>query len=942
MKKTLRILGISYLVYVALSLLVITPLLNFVPHWYLEDTYGRQLETKWVLFNPFTLSLEIREAAIPEKDGSEFVGFESLSANLSVEGLWQNGWVMDRFALSGLHAYVTQLAPGKFNFDDFLPEPAPEEPLPEEPEGDTGLFGITIKAVELHARELAYTDLAREKPATSLWQDLAIAVQDLSTVHAEGQPYTLQVRGPSGGVLDWEGTVSIPDTQSQGTLDITDIDLHTVWEVAEPWLTFEIAEGKLSVAGSYSVNWGEALDYQLQGGKLALRELAMVPKENSDLSDTGVRLAGLDIGPVTLDGTGQSVEIGDIGITGLALDGWMEGDRLSLQELFLGPTDPNEPPPPEADPAEEAAPEWTVALNQLKLNDGAITWRSEFTDPATLSVTPIEATIGPVSWPLAGETSLALSLTANEAATIETGGTLALADGAGTVTYALQGLPLAWFNPNVPPAVKVKIMEGALQIEGDVSLAEFAPQLINLSGAITELSVRVEDSDVPISGWETLRVQGLAVNMVDHHLLLEKLSIDDYTGRIHIMEDGSINTSRALQEELGDEAEEIAEDLTEDKPWTFEIPQIVMTDSEVDFMDQSLPIPFRAVIGDLNGEILGLGGSEPARVDFEGSVDGYAPVSLKGSTDPLSEPIFLDLALIFDGVDMALLSPYSSTYAGYAIDQGLLHLELEYAMKDNQLDGNNSIRMDQLKLGEKVESEQAVDVPLELALSIMTDANGVIDMSVPVSGDVNDPNFNIGGVVGKAIVNIITKAVTAPFTLLASLVGSEEDLQRMTFTTGSAELTDANKQKLQTLSEALAQRPKLAMTITGMLNVDADRDRLQRNALKQELITAGLDPAEVETKGPDWNKAIDKRYKALGMAPPPEGERTSREKYLAVAATVDITDDRLLALAEERAVAVKTHLVNNLGVDASRAVIAQASLDQDETTSFSGVMLGVD
>ena len=162
-------------------------------------------------------------------------------------------------------------------------------------------------------------------------------------------------------------------------------------------------------------------------------------------------------------------------------------------------------------------------------------------------------------------------------------------------------------------------------------------------------------------------------------------------------------------------------------------------------MDQSLPIQFRTVIGDLEGEVLNLSSdpASPATVDLHGSVDGYAPVTLSGAVTPMADPTNLDLTLVFDGVDMALLSPYSGTYAGYVIDRGLLDLNLHYSLKDNHLQGDNAIRVEKLKLGEKMSSDKAVDLPLELALAILTDSNGDIDMQVPVTGDVNNPRFDL-------------------------------------------------------------------------------------------------------------------------------------------------------------------------------------------------------
>ena len=151
---------------------------------------------------------------------------------------------------------------------------------------------------------------------------------------------------------------------------------------------------------------------------------------------------------------------------------------------------------------------------------------------------------------------------------------------------------------------------------------------------------------------------------------------------------------------------------------------------------------------------------------MQGTVDGYAPVSLKGTAAPLSEPPAIDLALNFTGVDLALLTPYSANYAGYAIDRGLLTLKLQYKLENSRLDGNNDVMVDQLKLGEKIDSEDAVDLPLELALALLTDSNGVISMEVPVSGNVDDPQFDVSSVIFDAFLNIIVKAVTAPFSLL--------------------------------------------------------------------------------------------------------------------------------------------------------------------------------
>ena len=380
--------------------------------------------------------------------------------------------------------------------------------------------------------------------------------------------------------------------------------------------------------------------------------------------------------------------------------------------------------------------------------------------------------------------------------------------------------------------------------------------------------------------------------------------------------------------------------MSEGKPWSFALPQIAISDSQIDFMDESLPINFRTVIGNLNGEVLGIH-SDPgvqAQVDMRGTVDGYAPVVLKGTAAPMKTPPALDLDLGFTGVDLALLTPYSANYAGYKIESGVMNLDLQYLMKDSMLDGNNSLKIDHLKLGERVDSEDAVDLPLELALALLTDSNGVIEMEVPVKGNVDDPSFDVGSVVAKAFVNIITKAVTAPFKLLGSLVGSEEDLQRIQFAIGSSELDEGARTKLNQLNSALQQRPQLTLVITGQLSLEADRKRLQWQTLQQQLLKEGLTEEDIRNKTNAWEKAMEQRYLAMGQT---QGEGLSMaEKADAVTAATTIPDSELEELAEARAVAVKSYLVNEAGMGPDRAVIEQ-SAKGEAANLFSGAELSL-
>lgn len=934
MRKLLRVAVIAYVSYLVIALLVVTPALNVLPHWFLKDTYSRELRTGWVLFNPFTLSLDIHDAELFDDTGEPFLAFSEASVNLSLDSLWQPGWVFDALLLRDLKLDVVRLDPDEYNFSDLLaadaavetPEAAPDAPLP----------ALTVRDVDLHSATLALTDRTREPAYTSRWNDLRVRLTDVSTVFDELRPFSVEIEADGGGILQWQGDISVAGGTSSGHWSLAGFDLVNLWQFAKPWLAFELKQGRLSVEGDYRLDWTDTPAYTVSNGRISLSNLDIQPQRPQQLPDTAIGVEALDISGIAVDGATRKVALDTVTLEKLAASTWRDGAKVTLQDLFTV-TLPESPAT-----AEDSGPPWTVSLNKAQLRNGSLQWRSEYTDPQQLDITPIEGTVEHLTWPLSGDTRLSLGLSVNDQTQLSAQGTLALATGVGAFEYTLEALPLPWFNPILPKPLKATITGGLLALKGEAALQDFAPTTIALDVKIREFAARQAEEEVTLTGFDLLHLDGVAVDMTQHTLALRKLAVDNYTGRLHIRQDGSINAANVWKREVGDEAQQLADELTENKPWRFSLPLVQVSDSAIDFMDESLPIQFRTVIGDLEGEVRNLG-SDPgttATVDLEGSVDGYAPVALKGEIAPMASPADLDLRLTFDGVDMALLSPYTGTYAGYKIDRGLLDLDLHYTLNNNQLQGDNAIRIEKLKLGEKVASDRAVDLPLELALAILTDSNGVIDLAVPVKGDVKNPQFDIGSVISKAIINVITKAITAPFSLLAGLVDTEEDLQRINFSSGSAKLSDKNQEKLKELAAALSQRPQLSLVITGRLNLATDRARLQRNALRARLLEDGLSADEIKTRGPDWEKAIADLYEALpdrGAAGP---EPSAREQATTVEKSIAIPDEQLTELAGQRAVAVKLFLLTDAGLAPERAVVGQSSVKDSENT-FSGVELGI-
>lgn len=269
------------------------------------------------------------------------------------------------------------------------------------------------------------------------------------------------------------------------------------------------------------------------------------------------------------------------------------------------------------------------------------------------------------------------------------------------------------------------------------------------------------------------------------------------------------------------------------------IERVRIEKGKLDFADFSLPLKFSTQIHDLNGTIAGISSAPGARTaaDLEGRVAEYGVATIKGEVDPFAPQELTDIALSFRNLEMTNLTPYTVKFLGYRMDSGKLSVDLNYLIKDRQLQGNNRILLDKLTLGDRIDSPDAIDAPLELAIALLQDSDGKIDLGLPVTGDLDDPQFSYGHLIWKAIGNLLTGIVTAPFRALGAAMGVKGDeLDTLVFEPGSAVLAPPEQEKLKTVSEILAKRPKLLLEIAPRFDPEADSRALQRHQLQLALL----------------------------------------------------------------------------------------------------------
>ncbi len=396
-----------------------------------------------------------------------------------------------------------------------------------------------------------------------------------------------------------------------------------------------------------------------------------------------------------------------------------------------------------------------------------------------------------------------------------------------------NGIPLSLGQPYVQQFAHVLVEDGVIDSTIDVKLP--AGQDYSIGGSVKVPGLKINDAlkNETLLSWNMLEIDHFDLDPDTLHL--SSLTLEGMYGRLVINEDRSTNLTGLVIEQTNDTAVGATEEKDK-QSMDIIIGGINVDNGSLDFSDFSLPLPFATHIEPLNGTIstIATNSTEPANIRLEGQVDEYGLARIEGGMDMFDPIRYTDVSVDFRNLEMSSLSPYTVQFAGREIDEGKLDLGLVYSIEDGQLHGANEIVMSDLVLGEKVDHPDAASLPLGLAVSLLKDANGVIDIDLPVEGDVNDPEFKIGGVIWQAFTGIITKIVSAPFKLLGNLVGIDsEDFGQFEFLAGRADLTPPELEKIVKLQEALQQRPELKVEISGVTDPAIDVPAMKFIRLRQ-------------------------------------------------------------------------------------------------------------
>ena len=540
--------------------------------------------------------------------------------------------------------------------------------------------------------------------------------------------------------------------------------------------------------------------------------------------------------------------------------------KATKQTAASQPRANSEPPVPA-----QAPKPWTWTVGKIALNGGSVDYTDRTFSPAlNYGARNINVSTANVTDNLEKPLPVKANLSVQGGGQLEVQADVTPATGQVQAKITLQDLAVAHAQPFLNPVVRLEVAQGAIDSNGELKVKG---SQVDFAGDVQVRSLRLNHAGTrnAFITFDALKLN--RINAGTQAASVERVLLSGLDTRLAIAEDKSTNIDSILiQSEQTDDAQAQANGQSNAKPagpaFAVRVNRFSVANSKLDFEDKSLIIPFGTRIQKLQGVITGISNQPGAvgEVELSGQVDEFGLASAQGQlafTDPTQ---LLDLDVMFKNLAMNNLTPYTANFAGRKIESGKLNLDLSYKITDQALESTNRVVVEQLKLGERVESPDAVDLPLDLAVAILEDSNGVIDLGLPVSGSLNDPQFSLGSIVFKALQNVLTNIVTAPFRALGSLFGGDQDLGTVTFTAGKNTLNPPERESVIRLAQALKKRPNLKLEIQGTW-AEKDQVALQRQALRMKVtsalgvkLEAGESPGPIALDDPATQEVLEQLY----------------------------------------------------------------------------------
>ena len=920
--------------------------------------------------------------AVLRKDGSPLASAKAIEATIGKVDFLDRTIALDRVAIDAPEADLRRLADGSLEFGRLFAShadgalPAKQRAAPAAP--SDWAFGVA--EVHIGGGVVHVTDAAVAPAFKDTLSNISIDGRKLAS---RGPPGTVDVAfdAADGAHFAMHADADLAAASARGNISVVKLSVAKLHQYYAQALDLDVRRGVLDFAGDFDAAAGKGSPrLVLTKGTAAFTGLdTAIGGEREPLLTmgraevTGVA-ADLARRSVTIDGA--TLQQGSLRIVRKA-DGATNIDQV-VRKAGASKARPKAPVASDAGTAtlaEDTAGAgadggWTFLVRKALVEHVAVDFEDRKPGaPVKLRVPDERIALDDVGNAKGSKGKIDALVRVGKAGRIRLAGALGFAPIGVDWRIDATGIDLVAFKPYFESQTNVVVQGGIVAAKGRLTYADSgrgAPRATYAGNVtVSDFDSLDRPESQELLRWKRLALTGMNVRSEPLQVGLGAVALDGFFARIIVNADGTLNLQQLLapgspavqaaaetaaSTRAGVTTKTLPTPATEAKSLPVSIGRVEVANGDVEFSDFFVKPNYATHLSAVKGSVSTMSASQAGDIDISGRVQDSAPVEIRGSINPFASALQLDLTAKATDVELPPLTPYSIRYAGYGITKGKLSMEVHYKIDDRKLAATNKLRLDQLTFGERVESPTATKLPVLLAVALLKDRNGVINLDLPIEGTLDDPKFSVWRVVVQIFVNLITRAVTAPFALLGQIAGAGgEQLAYVEFAPGHAELAAAARTKLETLAKALTDRPALKLDASGRAVPDVDREGLKHarldaalRAQKQKTLAARGESAppleQIQVDAAERPKYLAAVYRDsdlpgkpknfLGFAktiPDAEMEKLLLESY-------KVDGAALTALANARAQAVKSWLVDQGHIAPERVFIVAPKLGAEGIT----------
>jgi uncharacterized protein involved in outer membrane biogenesis len=934
-KVILSVVAVLVVIVIA-AYFVLPPILKTFLVKTLSENLHREVALKQISINPLRLtvtvdSLQVKDPGAPDT----FIGFDRLFLNIDSLSLFRRALILKEIRLTNPVIRVTRREDGSYNFSDLIPQEDKAAEKKSQP------LQFSLNNIHIENGSVDFWD--GPKKTAHKAREINISVPFISNMAYYADEYVAPYLSANinGGLYVLQGkTKPFEDSrESVFDIDIKDLNIPYYLSYVPFKMNFKMLSGLLSTKTSVSfIQHRDKKPSITIKGDTTLKDLAVDEEGKQRL----LRIPMLQVSAASLEPLTSGYHFSKIAVSSPELIiRRNKAGKLNLLSLI--------PPQKEVKKKDEA--HMILKIDDLGIEDGKI----QFFDAlppreGRFDIRGLSLKGSHISTERNTKANISLAMRLDKTGVITVAGPVGVDPLSANLTINVNSVNLLGLQPYVDDKLKVSITDGKVSTSGRISLQAVDKDNLKASYAGNILIANFATVD-KVNGdgllkWNSLFFKNVQAGYNPLYLRVSDISLADFYARVIVLPDGTINLQNLVEEQAVEKPKATLPDkkTTEraDKPLKdIQIGALSLQGGIIDFQDRYIKPNYAAKLVEIGGSVSGISSmaSKTADVDLRGKLDYSAPLEITGRIHPFPENLFIDLKVGFKDMDLSPLSPYSGKYAGYSIRKGKLSFDLQYLIAEKKLDSKNKIFLNQFIFGDRVESPQATKLPVKLAVALLKDRKGDIDLDIPVTGSTNDPQFSVWRIVVKVIGNLIEKAATAPFAMLGSLFGHGEELSYVEFDDGSSSIGGASSKKVETLIKALHERPGLRLDIEGHVDIEKDKEGLKRNQFSaklkaqklKELIRHGqkaVSVDEVQIKDDEYKRYLTLAYAAEKFAKPRTALGIKKslsvpemEKLMMTHLTVSDSDLRLLA--SQRAIQIESLLLKDGTISADRIFVVE-------------------